>query len=128
MRERGDRPGLAFTLIEMIGVLAVVSLVAGLLTTASLRHLDRIASDQESALLQTLGDALQKSILRTRTVPSYTNWAAVVAAQAGLHIESVTRNFRNRARVLLMDSGGWLSTNLPYTQNSAGDRKSTRLN
>jgi type II secretory pathway pseudopilin PulG len=118
--EPGGRPARAFTLIEMIGVLAVLALVAGLLTSASLRHLDRIASDQETALLQTLGEALQQSILRTRNIPSYTNWAAVIAAQTGMDMESVTNNIRNRPRVLLMDSGGWLSTNLPYSQNYAG--------
>ncbi len=110
----------AFTLIEMIGVLAVVAVLAGLLVPVALRHLDQIASEQEAARLQALGDALQQNILSTHSIPSYTNWATVVATQSGLDVGSVTNNFRNRPRVLLVDAGGWLSNKLTYVQSSVG--------
>ncbi len=110
----------AFTLIEMIGVLAIVAVLAGLLVPVAFGHLDQIASEQETARLQALGDALQQNILTTHSISSYTNWATVVATQSGLDIGSVTNNFRNRQRVFLVDAGGWLSNRLTYVQNSVG--------
>lgn len=118
--QRGHPAAAAFTLIEMIGVLAVIAIVAALTVTAALRHLDRVASEQELARLQALGDALQKSILRNRYIPTYTNWATVIATQTGLAPGAVTSNIRNRPRVFLVDSGGWLSNNLPYVQTHLG--------
>ena len=118
--ERGGRAPGAFTLIEMIGVLALIAVLAALAVTVSLRHLDQVASEQEMARLQGLGGALQNSILRTRYIPAYTNWATTLAAQAGMDIGAVTNNLRNHLRVLLVDSSGWLSTNLPYTQTYLG--------
>lgn len=116
----GKRPSGAFTLVEMIGALAVLALVLVLLVPATLHHLDRLASEQEASRLQALGDALLASIQHTRSIPSDTNWAAVVASEAGLDVESVTNNSRNHPRILLVDSGGWLSTNLPYVQSDWG--------
>jgi prepilin-type N-terminal cleavage/methylation domain-containing protein len=117
--EIGQAPR-AFTLIEMIGVLAIVAVIAGLLVPIALRHLDRITSDQEIARLQSLGDALKQSIASTRSIPGITNWATVIATQSGLDTGSVTNNVRNQPRIFLVDTNGWLSTNLPYAQNSSG--------
>lgn len=114
------QPRQGFTMIEMIGVLAIVAVIAALLVPISLRHLDQVASEQEMARLQALGGALQQSILRTRSIPSPTNWASVLAAQSGMDIRSVTNNFRNRPRVFLVDAGGWCSTNLPFSQGPGG--------
>jgi type II secretory pathway pseudopilin PulG len=118
--ERSGRAAGAFTLIETIGVLAIIAVLAVLVVPATLRHLDRLASEQEMARLQALGEALQKSILRARYIPAHTNWATNIAAQAGLDVAAVTSNIRNHPRVFLVDSSGWLSTNLPYTQTYLG--------
>src|SRR5207245_1609726 len=50
----------AFSLIELIGVLAVIAILAAVLAPALIRQMDRIAGDQESASLKSFGDALQQ--------------------------------------------------------------------
>src|SRR5512133_298890 len=118
--EGGRRGHHALTLIELIGVLAVMALLAGLLVPVSLRHLDRVASRHEMAMLKSFGDALQARILRTKSMPTHTNWAHAVAAQTGIDLADVTTNIRRRARILLLDGGGWFSTNLNYNQTHTG--------
>ena len=120
VNEPGGRTPKAFTLIEMIGALTLLALVAAVAVPATIRQLDRVASEQELARLQTLGDTLEKSILRTHSISANTNWAAGVATEAGMDIGAVTNNLRNHLRVLWVDASGWLSTNLPYTNGYQG--------
>jgi len=119
-RNGGGRPREALSLIELIGVLAIMAVVAVLAVPATLRHLDQLAADAEMARLKALGEAMQGSILRTASVPTASNWVAVVATQSGLSLSEVSLNGRRKPRVLLLDPSGWLSTNLPYTQTHAG--------
>src|SRR6267154_5459164 len=58
----------AFSLIELIGVLAVTAILAAVLVPALIRQMDRIAGHQESAALRSFSDALQQSILRNRYI------------------------------------------------------------
>ena len=97
-----------------------MAVLAGVLAPVAIRQLDRIAAEQEMARLQALEDALKRSILATRSIPSLTNWATVVASHAGLDIGAVTDNIRRRPRVFLVDGGGWLSNSLPYFQTAQG--------
>src|SRR6266699_331360 len=83
----------AFSLIELIGVLAVIAILATALVPALIRQMDRIAGEQESAALKSLSDALQSSIMRltpahptSRYIPSDTDWASTVATELGVDI------------------------------------------
>ena len=71
----------SFTLIELIGVVAVIALLAASLVPTLIRQMDRIAGDQESAALKSFGDALNQSIRRNRYIPSQTDWASTVATR-----------------------------------------------
>src|SRR6266516_250010 len=71
----------AFTLIEMIGTLTVIALLATLLVPMLIRQMDKIAGDQESAALKSFGDALQQSILRNRYITNATDWATQTATE-----------------------------------------------
>lgn len=120
--DEGDRPpNRAMTLIELIGVLAIIGILAGALIPVALRILDRIAAQREVATLRTFANVLEGSILRHRTIPNVAGLAGAVAAEAGVDVASVTENPRRRQRALLMDGGGWLGTaTLPYAQGAAG--------
>src|SRR5438552_857859 len=76
----------AFSLIEMVGVLAVMAILAAALVPALIRQMDRIAGEQESAALKSFGDALQQSILRKRYIPSASDWATNIAAELGADV------------------------------------------
>jgi prepilin-type N-terminal cleavage/methylation domain-containing protein len=121
----------AFSLIEMIGVLAVIAILATALAPAFVRQMDKSASDQESAALKSFGDALQSSIMRNRYIPSATTWATTVSTELGVDTTAVTDSPRRQPRFFLIDpslninntgvtQGGDGAPALPYTQNSAG--------
>jgi len=111
----------ALTLIELVGVLAVLAVLAAAIVPVLIRQMDRIASDLESASLRSVGGALRQSILRTRTIPSHTNWAATVAAEMGASSPNVTTNARNLPRFFLIDPNLSIAgAGLPYTQTIAG--------
>ncbi len=111
----------AFSLLEMIGVLAVLAILAAALVPALIRQMDKTAGDQESAALKSMGDALQQSIMRNRYIPGATDWAANIATELGVDVASVTNSPRQQPRCFLIDQnlsiGGF---GLPYTQTSAG--------
>ena len=110
----------AMTMIELIGLLAVISIFAVVLLRSVLREIDSSYARQESATLKSFGDALQNTIMRNGYIPSETNWAAMTAAELGLDVAKVTQNSRGRQRVLLIDNSGWFTNGLPYTQTYNG--------
>ena len=112
-----------FTLIEMIGVLAVMAVLAAVLLPALLKETDVAVSNQETATLQSFATGLQNYIMRNRSIPSETNWFSVVATEYGLDTNDVAINPRHLARAFLIDPSGWF-TNVPsgaaYNQTSGG--------
>lgn len=118
---RRNESAAAMTLVEVIGVLAVMAVLAGVLIPVAIRSLDRIAHDKEAASLRTLGDAFQNSIMKTRSIPAQAGWVQFIATNAGIDVHSVTNNLRNRTRMLVFDKGSaWFSANLPYSQSASG--------
>src|SRR5881394_3978393 len=67
---RHSRRHHAFSLIELIGVLAVTAILAAVMVPALIRQMDRIAGEQENVALKSVSDALQQSILRNRYIPN----------------------------------------------------------
>jgi type II secretory pathway pseudopilin PulG len=113
----------AFSLLEMIGILAVLAILATVLAPSFVRTMDKSASDQESATLKSFGDALQQSILRKRYIPSEVDWATNIAAEFGADVTYVTTSPRNQPRYFLIDPALQVGVNgggLPYTQTSVG--------
>ena len=112
----------AMTLIEIIGVLAVLAILAAIILPALIKQTDKAVADQETARLQSFGDALQRNILRNRRIPGPAglDWATNIAAEVGLDISSVTNNVRRQPRVFLVDTTGFGSLTLPYFQDNSG--------
>lgn len=120
---RSACPDGAFTLIEMVGVLAVVMILASVVFATTIRQLDQIAGNQESTNLVVYASALQSSILRNRYIPGPSDWAQVIATEAGVNPVTVSTNARRNPRILLIDPQLQIGPGtgaLPYSQTSTG--------
>lgn len=120
-----SRPGLdrraseAFTLIEMVGVMAILAIVCAMGTTAALAYYDHLAREQERETLDELASALQLSVTRDLLIPSQTSFASQVARYSGQTAATVLTNARGNPRLLLIDPGITNSgLDLPFNQTA----------
>src|SRR5579859_173590 len=73
----------AFSLLELIGVLAILAILAATVLPLLIKQTDQAVATQESANLQSFGDAFQRSVTGNRRIPgvSGSDWATNVATQ-----------------------------------------------
>src|ERR1043165_7301415 len=120
----------AFSLIEMIGVMTVIAILALALATVVIKHLDRLAAEKETTQLKTLAEGFRQGVIKTKIIPNQAAWYSLIATNLGLHTNQVLLNDRRFARVFLIDpalrvgQGQWdAATNsdntLTYTQNQS---------
>ena len=112
----------AFSLIEMVGVLAVIAILAAVLVPATMRQMDAAARTKEYSDLNAISNALVLEIVRSKTIPSETTWAQAAANWTMRPVTNITQTPRRLLpRAYLIDTNGWLNTvTLPYTQNTNG--------
>lgn len=115
----------AWTLIELIAVLAVIAILSAALLPALLRQLDRAVADQEIATLKSFGAAFEGYVLTTRTIPDQTTWYSAIASKLGVSTNDVLYNPHQQShqgtRVFLIDGAlrvGNGADALPYYQAS----------
>src|SRR6516225_7556477 len=97
------------TLIEMIGVLAIIAVTASIVLPALIRQTDKAVADLENVSLQSFGTAFQNNVMRTRRIPGLVgnDWATNIAAELGLNLADVTSNVRRQPRLFLLDTNGF---------------------
>ncbi len=119
----------AFTLIEFLGVLAVIAILAGLLFPVVVRRVDIAAVNAEGANLDSLSNALVLQVFRSNSIPSEAAWFQAMGNWLSYPPASITNNARRYARAYLVDTNGWLGANLPatgyYSQPATGTVIST---
>ena len=106
----------AFTLIEMIGVLAILAILATIIVSTTTQRLYIAAVNLESTTQVRYAAALQGSILRNRYIPGTNDWATTIAVELGVNTASITINPRNLPRCFLIDPNASLL--LPYDQGN----------
>ena len=117
----GARVPSAFTLIELIGVLALIALAVGAAAPLALKRMDVSARDAEISSLKTLSEAYVQSSLGSRQLPILTNIPQQLATYLTEPTNRVLFNGRKLRRVFMahpnwsMNGGG-----LPYVQGTRG--------
>lgn len=99
----------AFSLIEMVGVLAIMAILASVIAPNALKSLDRAAIRTEGTNLATLGDRLKiflrdNSRLPVVAIPNASpNWTTELADYADLSPADLLTNKRNNNRIYIVD-------------------------
>jgi prepilin-type N-terminal cleavage/methylation domain-containing protein len=97
------RPQAGFSLIELIGVLAIMAILASVIGPNTLRSLDRAAIRAEAQTLENLGEQVKLYLRSAGTAPTPTNWTTSVASYADISPADIATNRRRMNRVYLTD-------------------------
>ncbi|MDQ8186475.1 prepilin-type N-terminal cleavage/methylation domain-containing protein [Pelagicoccus sp. SDUM812002] len=92
-----------FTLIEMIGVLAIIGVLATLMAPNAIRAIDRAATKSESATLSTLAHSLKSYLVENAALPPTSTWTTSLSTYTDLNANSLAVNNRSVGRVLIYD-------------------------
>ena len=99
----------AFTLIELIGVLAIMSLLAAVITPNVLRMIERSAVRTEAETLHNLGEQVKLHLRDKGTVPTNVpppatpNWTTQLGIYSDLSPADIATNKRLVARLYVLD-------------------------
>lgn len=99
------RSNAGFSLLEMIGVMAVMAILAGALAPSIFQMIEEGYQGAEAQSMDTISGALEAYITYNKTIPSQKQdkWTAAVADYAGLSPNRVRLNDKNFERKLFMD-------------------------
>ena len=109
------------SLIEVIGVLAILTLMVAIAAPVAIRRLDAAARDAEKTNLAAISEAYVRSSLSTRQFPTLTAMPQQIAGYLNVHTNKVRANRRGLNRVYLshpnfsLNGGG-----LQYVQTTQG--------
>ena len=118
--ERGSCSA-GFTLLEMVGVLAMLAILASMMAPAFVKQLDHAAWNKELSDLGAISNAVVLQALRGKTIPDATTWSQSVATWVARPVSQVASNPRGIARLFLIDPALQLAgEGLPYVQTNTG--------
>lgn len=108
------------TMIELIGVLAVIAILALAVTSSVIRRIDQAARDRETSDLNTLAQGLVQAVKVEKRIPAVSGIPAVIANYRGLALSQVTTNARRFGRATLVnaDIGGNTLQSTAYVQSN----------
>ncbi len=86
----------AFTLIEMIGVIAIMAILAAAIAPNVVKQMQAARQDAEEEALDVLAEGLIDYVLQNRIIPQSDEgsgtWSTNIATQADLHSEKIFEN------------------------------------
>lgn len=115
----------AFTMVEILGVIAILFLLAMAVQPAVMKELDIVARGQERTNLVTIASGLQSYAIVNHGIPGTNTMASAIASELGWLTATVQTNALGCPRVFLVDPARpspSVGTNLtlPFTQAAAG--------
>ena len=93
-----------FSLIEMIGVLAIMAILAGAIVPNALKSIDRAAVRSEKSNLENLADSLKLYLKTNGNIPTPANWATTLATLNDLNATDISQNDRGINRSFIRES------------------------
>lgn len=124
LRQPAGRRRSGFTMIEMLGVLAIIMALAAVAAKNVLESVKTARRDSEVTTMSTLAESFRASVLENKCVPTAANWHTGVFANLNIAPNKVTNTTAGTRRVLLYDPAFRVGTNTtsvpPYTQTSNG--------
>ncbi len=115
----------AFSLIEMIGVVAILAVIAAVLLPPMIKHTDEATRTRERASLGAISDALELNAIRSNSIPALTNWMQAAANWSAVPAFQIATNARRYPRVYFLRTGP--NPALGYTQNTNGTSRPSGL-
>ena len=111
-----------FTLMELIGAMAVIAILAAVLAPSLTDGIDRAYSEAEQQNLEGLREALERHVLDSKSIPTQTaaDWSAAVADYADLPLADVQFNARGYARRLYVDPSFFSVSAAPFPGYTQG--------
>jgi prepilin-type N-terminal cleavage/methylation domain-containing protein len=97
----GKRAG--FSLIEMIGAMAIIAILAAIAAPATVRTIDRAAVQAETATLKRFGEYVKLHVQRTGALPSSSSWRTDLASYTELSAGNLDYNSRQMQRVYFVE-------------------------
>jgi type II secretory pathway pseudopilin PulG len=121
-----------FTMIETIGVLVIIALLATVITGQIITRIRIAARNAETATLAAMAQTLHQSVSRTKSLPAQNTLASFIADEMSQPLERVLRTRPSgNDRWFLVDPAARVGTNaastLPFTQTAAGSRQPVGL-
>ena len=94
-----------FTIMELIGAMAIIAILAAVLAPSVVDGIDRAYAAQEEANVRSLMEALEQHVLQNKRIPRETvaDWTTAIAAYADLGRDDVEFNPRGYRRGLYID-------------------------
>jgi prepilin-type N-terminal cleavage/methylation domain-containing protein len=108
----------AFTIIEMVGVLAIIAIIAAALAPNIIKRIDRAAWQRETSDLNTMANALVQTVLSDKVIPGIAGMSNAIARYSDLAVNQVARTPRGFSRVFMVDPNSNIT--IPYSQLSNG--------
>lgn len=113
-------------MIEMLGVIAIMAIIAAVLLPNIARRISRTNGDKEDQALSVLADGLMRYVQANQAVPGSSSWYSNIATYTGLNVNEVQRvdpDDSSSTRVYLINpsfSPGSPSSSPVWTQTSTG--------
>jgi len=128
LQRTATRPA-AWSLIEMIGVIAIIAVISMAIAPVLVKQIDQANKDAEIRILERMAEGLQMSVLRQHRIPGAIDFAEAIARELGLDQTTVLQNRAGYQRVYLIHPSMRLGPNgnstLPYTQDWRGSLEPT---